>query len=138
MSFFQTQCNFHAVIISCIILHGVIHAQVKAHLTDRIVRRANSAAAEARQWIADAHGKVTWCAETDSDVDHSGIEARLSVINDLSNSVSGGELIRDTALRCAQNAVQAAAGSDSSHWINHCQQLNDDWTEFTAKLQHTR
>jgi len=60
------------------------------------------------------------------------------VINDLSNSVSDGELIRDTALRCAQNAVQAAADSDSSHWINYCQQLNDDWTEFTTKLQHTR
>jgi len=117
----------------------VIRVQLKAYLANCVDRLATSAVAEAHQWIADARSKVTWCAKTDGDgVDCDGIEARLTVITDLCNSVYDGELIRDTALRRAQIAIQAASDSDASHWSRQCQQLNDDWTEFTGELQHTR
>ena len=124
---------------TCTVVYAVMHVQLKLYLADNMDRRASSAVAEARQWISDARSKVAWCAETDIDVDRDGIEARLSVISDLYNSVSDGELIRDTALHRAQNALQAAAESTASRqWSNQCQQLSDSWTEFTAELQHTR
>jgi len=110
--------------------------QLKVQLADTIDRRASSAVAEAHQWIVDARSKLAWCADTDGGVDRDGIEARLSVISDLSDSLPDGELIRDAALHRAQNAVQVAA--DDNNWRIQCQQLNDDWTEFTAELQHTR
>jgi len=119
-------------------LYAVVHVQLMAQLADSIDQHARSSVAEAHQWIIDARSKVTWCADTDGDIDRDCIEARLSVMSDLSNSMSDGEMIRDTALRRAQNAIQTAADADANHWRIQCQQLSDDWTEFTAEFQHTR
>jgi len=115
-----------------------MHVQLRARLAGSTDEHAISAVEEAHRWISDARSKVAWCAETDSAVDCDSIEARVSTIADLCSSMSDGELLRDTALRRAQNAVHAAAESDDSHWSNCCRQLNDDWMKFTAELQDTR
>lgn len=115
-----------------------MHVQLKSQLSDSIDQHASSAFAEAHQWITDTRSKLTWCAETDGDIDRDGIEARLSVISDLSGSMTDGELMRDTALHCAENAIHASADSDATQWSSQSQQLSDDWTEFAAELQCTR
>lgn len=119
-------------------LYSVVPVQVKAQLTDSIDQRAVSAVDEADRWIAEARSKIAWCAETFDADDCENIEARVSTTNDLCNSVSDGEMIRDTALCRAQNAMQAAVEYDESQWSSRCQQLNDDWMKFTAELQQTR
>jgi len=112
--------------------------QVKGQLAVSINQRASSALDEAQRWITDARSKVAWCAETEGDIDHDGIKFHMSAINDLCNSMSEGEMMRDTAVHRAQNAMLAAAESDDSHWNDCCRQLNDDWMKLAAELQQTR
>ena len=112
--------------------------QLKAQLADNIDQHANSAVDEAHHWINDARSMLAWSAEIDGTVDRDSIEVRISTVDCLGNSMSDGEVIRDTALHRAQNARHVAAESGDSRWSNCCRRLNDDWMTFTAELQHTR
>ena len=120
-------------------LYVMMHVQLIAQLAGSINQRADSAVDEAYQWISDARSKLAWSADTDGTVDRDSIEVRISTVDHLScHSTSDGEMIRDTALHRAHNAMQVAAESDNSRWSNCCRRLNDDWVTFTAELQHSR
>jgi len=111
---------------------------LKVQLIVGIDHRVSSALDAAERWIADARNKVAWCSETEGSGDHDSIDVRLSAINDVSDSVLDGELIRDNALHHVHSAVQAAVDSSDSQWTNQCQQLNDSWAEFITELEHNR
>jgi len=111
---------------------------VKVQLIDGIDHRVGSALDAAERWIVDARSKVAWCSESEGSADHDSIDVRLSAINDVSDSLPDGELIRDSALRHVNSALQAAVDSSDSRWSNQCQQLNDSWAEFTRELERNR